>query len=244
MSTLEFVSTSADGIVGADVPLVTAPTLLAGLGSQPHVTVPLVGGRAPAVPPIWQRLADTAAFFDTPIPDVTALADALNGFLAAAPTSGVLAVDVLVTTVAGRAQFIVTGSVIAPVHAQSVTLATRPFEAVPRWRQMAARTAGRADDDLTARELAAAGHTDIADADGDRIGRPQLGALIFEAAPATIGTGADKLQLMQAAGLLDTFAVSDEPVDLAGATTAWWISPIFERHPVAAIGTRRFEVTP
>ncbi|MGU3499027.1 hypothetical protein [Mycobacterium sp. C31M] len=237
-------STSADGIVGADVPLVTAPTIIAGLGSQPVVTVPLVGGRVRAVLPIWQRLADTAVFFDTPIPDVAALTVALNGFLAAAPTSGVLAVDVLVTSVGGQAQFVVSGSVIEPVRAQSVTLATRPFDAVPRWRQLAARTAGRADADLTARELAAAGHADIADVDGDRIGRPRFGALIFEAATATIGTGADKLQLMQAAGLLDTFAVSDEPVDLAGATTAWWISPTFERHPVAAIGTRRFEVAP
>ncbi len=243
MSTLDFVSASADGIAGAGVPLVTAPTLMSGLGSHPAVTVPLVPGRPPATALIWQRLATVADFYGTEIPDADALGTALTAFLDRAGPGATLAADVLVVPIHGRTQFLVSGAPIAPHRSEPVALAVQPFQPVPHWRRVAADTTSRAADDLAARELAAAGYVDSVDVDGDRIGRPARGALIFDGDRSRIGTGTSVLDLLIATGLADDMTRTDDTVDVSLATTAWYVSPRFEIHPVSAVGARRFEVT-
>lgn len=247
MSTLEFVSTSAGGIADGDAPLVTAPALVAALGTHPALTVPLVGGRAPATGLIWRRLDETARFFGIDIPPVTALHDTLAGFLdeAAARHGPVtLAARVMVIELEDGPGFVVSAGVIDPVRAEPVALAVTsdPEPALPHWRRMAARTSSQADNARAARDLAAAGYADELHVEGRCAHPPQLGALIVDTADGALGIGAERLDLAQAAGLLPTLSYSDEPVSLAGARRAWWVSPHFQTHPVSAIGARRFEV--
>ncbi len=242
MSTLDFVSASADGIADAGMPLVTAPTLISALGSHPALTAPLVAGRPPATAFIWRRLAAVADFYGTEIPAIDALSDALDGLLERADPGAVVAADVLVVPIDGRTQFLVSGAMIEPHRGEPVALAVRPYLPMPRWRRMAVDTTSRAADDLAGRDLAAAGYVDVADADGDRIGRPQRGALFFDTHRGRIGTGADALELLIAAGMIDDLPRSDEPTEVGNAAAAWFVSPRFEIHPVTAIGARRFEV--
>lgn len=250
MSTLEFVSTSAGGIADGDAPLVTAPALVAALGTHPALTVPLVCGRVPDSGLIWRRLEETARFFGIDIPPVTALHDTLAGFLdEAAGRHGpvTLAARVMVVELDGQSRFLVSASVIAPVRPEPVALAVtarRQAAPVPQWRRMAAHTSSHAERDLAARDLGAAGYADEVHAEGEWVHRPRLGALIVDTADGTVGTGADRLELAGAAGLLPTVSYSDEPLSISGANRAWWVSPCFETHPVSAIGARRFEVAP
>lgn len=248
MSTLEFVSTSAGDIVESDAPLVTAPALVAALGTHPTLTVPLVSGREPDSGLIWHRLAETADFFGTSIPPWDALRDALGGFLdEAARRHGpvTLAARVMVVDVDGQARFLVSASVIEPVRPEPVvlTVISDPGTgAVPHWRRMAARTSSEAGTDRVARDLDADGYADAVHTDGELVHRPRLGALIVGTDGGAVGVGADTLDLLRAAGLRDIARYSDEPLSISGTTHAWWVSPRFETHPVAAIGTRRFEV--
>ncbi|MGU3651335.1 hypothetical protein [Mycolicibacterium sp. A43C] len=242
MSTLDFVSASADGIADAGVPLVTAPTLTAGLGSHPALTAPLIVGRPPATPLIWRRLAAVADFYGTDIPAEDVLADTLDDLLRRADAGAVIAAEVLVVPIHGRTQFLVSGATITPHRDEPVALDMRPYRPVPQWRRIAVDTTSRAADDLASRELAAAGYVDVADAEGDRIGRPQCGALIFDTERGRVGAGIDVLDLLIAAGLADELPRTDEPVGIGNAVAAWYVSPRFEIHPVTAIGDRRFEV--
>lgn len=250
MSTLEFVSTSAGGIADSDAPLVTAPALVAALGTHPALTVPLVSGRAPAADLIWARLDEAAAFFGIDIPPVTALHDTVAGFLdEAAVRHGrvALAARVMVVELDRQTRFVVSASVIDPVRSEPVVLTVTSDPdagAVPHWRRMAARTSSRAEADLAERDLRAGGHVDEVFTDGPLVHRPRLGALIIDNPGGAVGLGADRLELLHAAGLLDIARYSDEPVPISGATHAWWVSPRFETHPVSAIGARRFEVAP
>jgi hypothetical protein len=245
MSTLEFVSASADGLSDGGAPLVTAPTLVTGLGTHPAITVPLVCGREPDTGSIWRRLAEPAEFYGTEIPDEGALQRALDGYLDAAEARHgplTLAADVMVVQVRGRTQFVVSATPIQPVRPDPVLLTTRPCVPgpVPYWRQMAARTSSRAEADLLQRELNTAGFADVAGVDGNRIGVAALGALVFDTADGPVGTGVERLALLQEAGLLDAVAGSDDPVDVSGVTRVRWVSPRFETHPVSAIGPHRF----
>ncbi|SDD84321.1 hypothetical protein SAMN04488581_2863 [Mycolicibacterium neoaurum] len=242
MSTLDFVSASADGIADAGVPLVTAPTLISGLGSHPALTAPLVVGRPPATALIWRRLAAVADFYGTDMPAEDALNDALDGLLDRVDAGAVIAAEVLVVPIHGRTQFLVSGATITPHRDDRVALDVRPHRPVPQWRRIAVDTTSRAADDLAARELAATGYVDVADVVGDRIGRPQLGALIFDTERGRIGTGVDVLDLSIAAGLVADMPRTDEPIDVGNAVAAQFVSPRFEIHPVTAIGARRFEV--
>ena len=250
MSTLEFVSTSAGGIADGDAPLVTAPALVAALGTLPALTVPLIGGREPDTALIWARLDQTARFFGHDIPPVTALRDTLRRFLDEAVVRHgqvSLAARVVVTEIDGRARFVVSASVINATRDDPVVLAITSdtdLGPLPHWRQMAARTAGQAESELAERALRAGGYADEVCTDGGLVHRPRLGALIFDTAGGAVGTGADRLDLLRAAGLLDGVRYSDQPVPMAGITHAWWVSPRFETHPVSAIGARRFEVAP
>jgi len=250
MSTLEFVSTSAGGIADSDAPLVSAPALVAALGTHPALTVPLVSGRAPDTGLIWARLDEAARFFGHDIPPVTALRDTLAGFLDEATARHgrvTLAARVMVAEVDGRARFVVSGSVIDAVRSEPVvlTVTSAPDSGpAPHWCRMAARTTSQAESDRTERDLRAGGYVDEVFLDVELVHRPRLGALIFGTAGGAVGIGADRLDLLAAAGLLDGVRYSDEPVPISGTTHAWWVSPRFEIHPVSAIGARRFEVVP
>lgn len=245
MTTPAFVSTSADGPSGSDTPLVSATALIGGLGTQPAVTLPVVTGREPDYDALWHWLAEPAEFFGVAMP----AADGLRRAMTDATTelhrrygTATAAVTVLVVDVAGAPQFVVTGTPIEPVRPRPVSLATRAgVAAPPYWQQMAARTTSRADALLTARELAGAGHADAVPADGRRIGAPLLGALLCDTRDGRIGLGADRLARLRAAGLLgaDVTTTADDPVDLDAVRRAWWLSPVFETHPVSAIGDRR-----
>ncbi len=251
MSTLEFVSTSAGGIAESDAPLVCAPALVAALGTQPALTVPLVSGREPGTGLIWARLDETARFFGVDIPPVTALHDTVTGFLQEATARHgqvTLAARVMVVEVGGQSRFVVSASVIDPFRSEPVVLGVTPSHReagpLPHWRQMAARTGSQAEADLAERELRAAGYVDEVVTDGELVHRPRLGALVFDTAGGAVGTGADRLELLRAAGLHDGVRYSDAPVAVSGAARAHWVSPRFETHPVSAVGARRFEVAP
>lgn len=250
MSTLEFVSTSAGGIADGDAPLVTAPALVAALGTHPAITVPLVIGRAPATGLIWRLLEETAHFFDTDLPPAAALADALQNLLAEAQRRHgpvTLAAHVMVVELEARAEFVVSAQVIDPVRVEPVALAVAPGPppaAPPQWRRMAARTSSHAAGDRAARDLAAAGYVDEVYVEDGRVHPPRLGALIVETAEGAVGTGAERLELARAAGLLAALQYSDEPVSISAGARAWWLSPRFETHPIGAIGARRVRVEP
>jgi hypothetical protein len=250
MSTLEFVSTSAGGIAESDAPLVSAPALVAALGTHPALTVPLVSGRTPDTGLIWARLDEVARFFGHDIPPVSALHETVAGFLDEATLrygQVALVARVVVVDLDGRPRFVVSASVIDPVRSESValTVTSNPDAGpVPHWRQMAARTTSLAESDLAERELAAGGYADEVVTDGELVHRPRLGALILGTAESAVGIGADRLDVLRAAGLLDGVRYSDEAVPMSGITHAWWVSPRFETHPVSAIGARRFEVAP
>ncbi|MGK2870359.1 MAG: hypothetical protein ACSLFA_27690 [Mycobacterium sp.] len=249
MSTLEFVSTSAVGISESAAPLVTGPTVVAGLGALPSLSLPLVCGREPDSPFIWRRLEETARFYGTPIPALAALADTLGGFLdeAAARHGAVaLAVRVLVVGIDGHPQFVVSGAVIDPVSSTPVVLdvTSGPDHGpVPHWRQMAARTTSQADTDLAEHDLNARGFADVLTVDGDLAGRPRLGAVVFDSADGAVGVdpdGSDRLALLQDAGLLGAVTHSRRPVTLSATTGARWVSPRFETHTVSAVGAHRY----
>lgn len=249
MSTLEFVSTSAAGISESAAPLVTGPTLVAGLGTHPALSLPLVSGRAPDTALIWRRLDETARFYGTTIPTLAALADTLGNFLdeAAARHGAVaLAARVLVVEIDGHMQFVVSGAVIEPVRSAPVVLdvtSVRDDSTVPHWRQMAARTTSHADNDLAERDLNDRGFADVLTVDGDLVGRPRLGTVIFDTADGAVGVdpdGSDRLVLLRAAGLLGAVTHSRRPVALSATTGARWVSPRFETHTVGAIGAHRY----
>ncbi|WP_395306762.1 hypothetical protein V4U86_14915 [Mycobacterium sp. AMU20-3851] len=248
MSTLEFVSASADGIVATAAPLVTAPALVSGLGAHPAITVPLVFGRPADTAHIWRRLDETARWFGLAIAPEGALRDALHGFrteAAARYGQATVAAQIQLVEIDGRNQFVVSGTVIDPARPEPVALATQPGpveDRTPHWRRMADRTSSHAEARLVERELLSRGCADVVAVDGALIGCPRLGALIVETADGTTGLGADRLTLLQTAGLLDpAMPCSDGPLVLSDAKRAWWVSPRFETHPVRAIGTRRFE---
>jgi hypothetical protein len=241
MTTPAFVSTSADGLSGSDTPLVSAAALIGGLGTQPAVTVAVVAGREPDYDAIWAWLAEPAEFFGVAMPGADLLRRALTDCAAEVQRGhDAAAVTVLVVEVTGAPQFVVTATPIEPVRAQTVSLATRAAGAPPPyWQQMAARTTSRAGALHTERELAAAGHADAVPFDGHRIGVPVLGALLCETSDARIGLGADRLRWPLAAALLDADTLTDDPIGLDTIRRAWWVSPVFETHPVTAIGGRR-----
>lgn len=237
MSTLEFVSTSADGIAESHAPLVTASALVAALGTQPTLTLPLAGGRTPDIELIWARLHEVACFFGAAVPPVAALADALRSFLAEVTDRHgrlTVAACVMVAEIGGRDQFVVSGSVIDPVRTEPVVLMVTPAPGTaptPHWRLMAGHTASHAERDRAAAELRGAGYADSVPMDGALIGRPLLGALLVD----SVGVGADRLELLSAAGLLDGVTYSDTAVSLDGAKQLRWVSPDFEIHPVSAL---------
>ncbi len=236
MTTLEFVSTSADGLSESATPLVSAAALIAGLGSHPTVTIPVVAGDEPDAEAVWRWLAEPAEFFGIAMPAAAQLRGALTDFTGELlRRHGRLTAAVTVLVADGR--FIVSGTPITPVRPEPVHLAVcAAAPAKAYWQQMAARTTSRAAELLIERDLAAAGHADAVPVDAAHFGVPVLGALVCDTPGGRVGLGAERLGWLAAAGLLAADTVTDGPLDLAAVLRAWWVSPIFETHPVATIG--------
>jgi hypothetical protein len=116
--------------------------------------------------------------------------------------------------------------------------AHRPVGALdPQWRRMAARTTSCAETDQLRLWLEQRGSVDAVSADAAS-GAPFLGALIFGSGAGYCGVDGGEptsiLDQLECCGAHDAIArVESGPAD---AERAWWISPEYSRHPVAAIG--------
>jgi len=82
-TTLALAPSSAHRIHEIDTPLIPVTQVIASLGSQPTITVPMIAGAVPDVDVIWRYLTETAEFFDVPRPDRDALHAALDRFAGA-----------------------------------------------------------------------------------------------------------------------------------------------------------------
>ncbi|MDT5000260.1 MAG: hypothetical protein QOK12_2365 [Mycobacterium sp.] len=250
-TTLALAPSSAHRIHEIDTPLIPVTQVIASLGSQPTITVPMIAGAVPDVDGIWRYLTETAEFFDVPMPDRDALHAALDRFAGA--TAGrdraLIAATVTLLEIDGSPDFVVTGAVVDPIGSTAVRIAgcdtapqvPRPTD--PLWLRMAARTTSRAPVDQIQRWVNDGGYADGVPA-GTLAGAPLLGALVFDTAAGLVGI--DNPEPTSILDLLDHCGVTTgiRRVDArpAGADRAWWISPGFQTHPVASIADTVFDV--
>lgn len=249
-TTLALAPTSAHRIHEIDTPLIPVTQVLAGLGSQPTITVPMIAGAMPAdVDGIWRYLDEPAAFFGLPMPSRDVLHAALSRFADATASPGrtLIVATVTLLEIEGRPDFVVTGAVVDPVGSTTVRIAG--YDAGPQvlratdplWLRMAARTTSRAPLDQIQRWLNDGGYADGVPA-GTLVGAPLLGALVFDTAAGLVGI--DNPEPTSILDLLDQCGVTTgiHRVDVrpAAADRAWWISPGFQTHPVASIDDTDF----
>jgi hypothetical protein len=259
MSTVDFVSTSADGIWQADEPLISVTTILANLGSHPAITVPVIAGDVPDVNWVWDYLKEPADFFGIAMLARDDLRVACQRFAASVATGtrhSLLAVTILLIEANGRVQFVVTGVPGRQFDPTPVRIAVtsdvswpvcHPTDAM--WQRMAARTTSRGDVDQLARWLNGNGFVDLVGSDGaSSSGPPALGALVFDHRDRLIGLDnpwpVSVLGLMGRCGATRAGMITapTDFVDPEQASFAWWVSPLFEVHPVERIGEMRYEV--
>jgi len=258
MTTLDFTSTSADGLRHAADPLISITTIVANLGSHPVITFPLPTGEAADAGWVWNYLEEPAHFFGIAMPARDELQSAFERF-AASPSVGaghaLLAVTVMLIEANGRAQFVITASTAQRFDPTPVRIAVTsdvqwpaPDAADPQWRRMAMRTASRGHVDQLRRWLNDDGFSDVVRRrEESSIGAPALGALVFDHADGL--TGFDDpypvgvLGLMERCGAVcaGTIGKHAEIACYGEASSAWWISPLFEVHPVDQIGDVRYE---
>jgi hypothetical protein len=249
-TTLALAPTSAHRIHEIDTPLIPVTQVIARLGSQPTITVPMIAGAAPDVDRIWGYLDEPAEFFDIPIPDRDVLHAALTRFAGATAGRGhtLIAATVTVVEIDGMPDFVVTGAVVDPVDSTAVRIAGCDGPQVPRatdplWLRMAARTTSRAAVDQIQRWLNDDGYADGVPT-GTLAGAPLLGALVFDTAAGLVGIDNPEptsiLDLLDGCGV--TTGIRRVDVRPAGADRAWWISPSFQTHPVASIDDTVFGV--
>lgn len=259
MTTLDFTSTSADGLRQTGDPLISVTTIIANLGSQPAVTIPLITGEKPDVNWVWDYLREPADFFGTTMPARDELRAACERFAAsAADGSGrsLVAVTIMLIEANGRAQFVVTGIPAQRFDPTPVRIAVgsdvswlAPSASDPLWRRMAARTTSRGDVDQLRRWLNGNGFADLVNRRADSTtDPPTLGALVLDYGDHLIGLDnpnpTSVLGLMERCGALRV-GIDMERGDLDGsglAASAWWISPFFDVHPVDQIGDARYDV--
>jgi hypothetical protein len=227
-----------------DTPLVPASQVIARLGTNPTITVPMVAGVEPDVDGIWRYLKEPADFFDLPIPDREALRTALTRFAGArrGRDRSLTAATVTLLEVDGRPDFVVTGFIVDLIRRGGVRVAgcdtglpvPRPTD--PVWQRMAARTTSRGAVDQIQRWLGQGGYADGVPA-GTLAGAPLLGALVFDGAGELVGIENPEptsvLDQLERCGVVNGVRRVDERPAHAGG--AWWISPNFETHPVTSI---------
>ena len=251
---LDVVSTSTHGIREIGRPLLPATQLVARLGANPTVTVPMVGRRALDVHGLWAFLAEPADFFAVAMPGVEALSAAFSRFVervADHSATQLIAVTITVVDLEGVAEVVVTGNQVRPTRSEPVRIEasdgafplTRADD--PSWRRMAARTTSKGDEDQLRRWLNGRGYADGVSG-GPALGVPYLGALIFERGGEVWGLDNAEptsiLNQLLACGAID--AVRRAETCPADAERAWWISPEYERHPVEAVGPATYPVDP
>jgi hypothetical protein len=249
-TTLALAPTSAHRIHEIDTPLIPVTQVLAGLGSQPTITVPMIAGAVPAdVDRIWWYLNEPAEFFDLPMPSRDVLHAALSRFAGAtaSPDRMLIVATVTLLEIDGTPDFVVTGAVVDPVGSTTVRVVGYdagpqvPRATDPLWLRMAARTTSRASLDQIQRWLNDGGYADGIPAE-TLAGAPLLGALVFDTAAGLVGI--DNPEPMSILDLLDQCGVITGihrvGVRPAAADRAWWISPGFQTHPVASIGDTVF----
>jgi hypothetical protein len=253
-TTLALAPTSADRIHEIDTPLIPATQVIARLGTNPTITIPMVpgavvSGAEPDVDAIWRYLKEAADFFDLPVPDRDVLHAALSRFGDEARGRAVIAATVTLLDIDGRPDFVVTGTVVQPVRPNAVRIAgcgaglpvVRRGD--PHWLRMAARTTSRAALDQVQRWLNDGGFVDAVPAN-TRAGAPLLGALVFELAGGPVGIDGGEptsiLDQLERCGVVSGVRRVDERPERADR--AWWISPTFETHPVLSIDDVRFDV--
>lgn len=259
MTTLDFTSTSADGVRRAADPLISVTTIVANLGGHPAVTIPMITGEAPDANWAWEYLEAPADFFGITMPPRHELRLALELFdssaTAAEANRGILAVTIMLVEVNGGAQFVITGVPVRQFDPAAVRVAVgpdvswvAPNVADPLWRRMAARTTSRAEVDELRRSLNRDGFADqVGQRDHSLIGPPALGALVFDFRDSLIGLesarAASVLGLMERCGAIRAGIVTGPSDFLAPglASSAWWISPGFGVHPVDSVGDVHYQ---
>jgi hypothetical protein len=242
------ISRSSTALGEIDRPLFAATAVMAHPGTNPTVTVPVLAGRLPDVDGLWSHLSEPAEFFGYAMPSRAVLSDVVTEFVSAvAPVGSLGAMTVTIVEHDGSAHVVVTGTAVRPTRPDPVRIdvcdaqfaPVRPHH--PHWRRMAARTTSKAEVDQLRRWLAESGHVDAV---GDADGVPFLGALVFECGTDLCGVDAGAPisvldQLQQCGAIAPVARVRQCPGD---AERAWWISPGYECHPVAAIGRRSHAV--
>jgi hypothetical protein len=216
--------------------------VIAWLGANPTITIPMVAGTMPDVDAIWRYLEEPADFFDVPTPDRETLRAALTRFHGEIPDDALVAATVTLLEIDGRPDFLVTGAVVDPVHPTAVKIAgcedglPVPRGTDPHWLRMAARTTSRGAVDQIQRWLNHDGYADGVPR-STPAGAPLLGALVFDTAGGLVGIDDPEptsvLDQLERCGLLRGIRRVDARP--ARADRAWWISPNFETHPVAGI---------
>jgi hypothetical protein len=123
-----------------------------------------------------------------------------------------------------------------------------PSAADPRWQRMAARTTSRGEVDQLRRWLNDKGFVDLVHRRGrSSIDSPALGALVFDRPGHLIALEnpcpVSVLGLMARCGAVPSELASG-PTEFVRleASSAWWISPSFDVHPVEQIGDARYGV--
>jgi hypothetical protein len=239
-------SDSSTGLAEIDRPLFAATQVMAHPGTNPTVTVPVFGGRLPDVDRLWAFLAEPAEFFGFSMPAIDTISNGIAGFVEAAGRE-LLSLTVTIVDIEGAAHVVVTGNAVQFVQTGAVRIdacdAESPLTQPDHqwWLRMAARTTSRADEDQVRRWLGASGHVDAVH-DGTALGAPFLGALVFVRGSDVCGFDNVEptsilAQLQECGAIAPVRRVSECPVD---AERAWWISPGYECHPVAAIGLREY----
>jgi hypothetical protein len=259
MTTLDFTSTSADGLRQADDPLISVTTIVANLGSHPAVTVPLIAGETLDVNWTWDYLEEPADFFGIAMPPKDELRSACERFAASAATGtghSLLAVTIMLIEANDRAQFVITGLPTRWFDPTPVRIAVSsdvswaaPTATDPLWRRMAARTSSKGGVDQLRRWLNGNGFVDLVNRERkSSVGPPALGALIFNTGGRLVGLDnpcpVSILGLMARSGAVHAEMITGQ-TEFAGLEpirSVWWISPLFEVRPVDHIGDVRHGV--
>ncbi len=255
-TTLDGASASTYEFSEIDTPVLPVMQLIAHPGTNPTMTFPIVGGGVVGVEPdvdaIAHHLAEPAQFFGIPIPSRRALSAALAEFArAAAARAGrdVVAASVTLLHADGRTRVVVTGELVEAFRRDAVRIAgcdapvSTPRRTDPHWRRMAARTTSMGEADQLRRWLDGRGYVDaVATTAGSGCGAPFLGALVFDT--GTVSCGLENPEPTSVLHQLERCGVIEhvERVDVCpeDAERAWWISPMFETHPVERVDQRIF----
>ena len=206
----------------------------------------MLGSALPDVGAIWAYLAEPADFFGLAMPPLDDLTAAVSAFAATFPEDAALvATDVTISEVNRLPEILVTGSAVAPRRGDAVRIdgpRTPPLHQAsdPWWRRMAARTTSRGELDQCQRWLNGRGFADGV----SKVGRPLLGALVFEYDGAVVGVEDSEptsvLDQMAQCGAIDEIDRVDECRTIADRV--WWVSPRYRTHPVEELDGTAFPV--